>query len=436
MSDISENQLSLNIEVEELSEFEKVKRMKFSSPHQFMINEKVKIVSYNPLSTSNSYNNLINTVLIAYNRVNHTWKLPINHNDSVCCEISSNGSSLYVNPKDLDLVIEDEQDYIAIKKARFEIWDRQLAYLEKEAVILREKALKAYEQIFKAIDEVFKDQWDFYIDKTNQHLNVIILFPEVKISNSLEQKHIIKDLYIRLEFKPDLKLNEMYGCRGVVNNQEYQVKYWHSHLYKGDYFYKWNTWCRGESELAQIYQLNKSTYNIGNLHRFLYQIPEYICWESREGGPYIRIEYIGANNNQPPSIINQSEIDKIYKKLISTTDVFPVKLNVGVKNTLIIEKREVIEELIIPHAKGFTCIKKGDNYILENNNSSVEANLKSWNNSLKDVVMFKFKGQDIKPQIVLTDAKLEGKLTPYPALTTNIINELTNNINKYALQYE
>ncbi len=286
---------------------------------------------------------------------------------------------------------------------------------------------------------MFPERWDYYIDDVIGNLNIILQFPEILISNKDKNKHVIKDLYIKLEFNSELKLVDMLGCRATINHMEYNIQYGHSHLQRSSEFWKWRSWCRGESDFAQAVVLIRNKYLKSNLLRFLYQIPHYLSWESLDGGPYIKIESLKPVNNYPSTVPNSS-VEVVYKAILENVDIIPTRLIANNdKNTFQLEFSK-IEELIFPYTpKNLTCIKNGDNYsIISSENSETKRNVEKWNRNIQSVVAFKFKGDFIKPKVILadnTEVNIDKKV-PYPDLTNQITKRLQDNINKYALQYE
>ena len=140
---------------------------------------------------------------------------------------------------------------------------------------------------------------------------------------------------------------------------------------------------------------------------------------------------INANNNIPGSV-NQVLIDSTYKKLLAQINNIPVKINKELIDVFQIEANEQLEQLILPVAGNAICNKIGNNYVLsgtQNNNQ-----LNDYNREVANITMFKFKGKDIKPQVIpSTDDNKNAVKAPYPSLTQGIAKLLTKQINEYII---
>jgi hypothetical protein len=55
----------------------------------------------------------------------------------------------------------------------------------------------------------------------------MIFFPEITITNSLEESHTIKELYVKIDFIKGsyVKLHKIYGMRTLVTQAELQSGY-------------------------------------------------------------------------------------------------------------------------------------------------------------------------------------------------------------------
>lgn len=411
--------------MEEIVDLHKVK---FTSSNQFLVGEKVKITGYTNTSISN-YNDVIGLVgIIHYNYSNNIVNGYFQDDKKVYI-LANNSSSYVVDVADLDLAIEDEKLYNEIKSVRLAQSELYLKYREVEIELLKKKLYNDNKDILEIFEEVYSNQFDYNFD--NGKLNCLIYFPEITITNSERMSHKIVDLYMKISFRSNKTIYDIKGTRATVTLAERAVNYKHSHMSSSGNFWTWLSCCLGESEFAQTYSLLCNEFNKDNLTRFLYQLPEYLSWESLEGGPYIRMSNINANNNIPGSV-NQVLIDSTYKKLLAQINNIPVKINKELIDVFQIEANEQLEQLILPVAGNAICNKIGNNYVLsgtQNNNQ-----LNDYNREVANITMFKFKGKDIKPQVIpSTDDNKNAVKAPYPSLTQGIAKLLTKQINEYII---
>lgn len=166
---------------------------------------------------------------------------------------------------------------------------------------------------------------------------LIIKFPEIIIKNSRDQKHIIKDLYVRIKFhEPRLieRVNEqannesgyhiefsnlicstyLYGLRGTLSSQEYRHGYLHSHLYsRHNYNLEWGKFCLGSGEINQTLLLlsHIDSYTTELFTLLLLQLEAYVVWESLSGVPYIFMSSITQSPFEPLSRLPSLRITNI-----------------------------------------------------------------------------------------------------------------------------
>lgn len=89
----------------------------------------------------------------------------------------------------------------------------------------------------------------------------------------------------------------LFGTRSTLTPVEYKCGYEHSHLpctnpasmakdIKLTYF----NFCLGEGEICQVFQMLETGFNPDIFTMLLYQIDNYVRWESLDGGPHIKME--------------------------------------------------------------------------------------------------------------------------------------------------
>lgn len=117
--------------------------------------------------------------------------------------------------------------------------------------------------------------------------NLYIHFPIINISNSLEQRHTIKDMYVKIE----INRVYIYGWRKTLSYKEYKSSYSHSHTpFNIGSFSKF---CLGSSVFNSLVMDVMVCKSRANWEMLLLSIENYLSWESLEGGPYRKIADIG-----------------------------------------------------------------------------------------------------------------------------------------------
>lgn len=171
-----------------------------------------------------------------------------------------------------------------------------------------------YAEIQKDNDEYCMSTFDsnYYYQITIQRVvDIITHYPEVKLKNSKNQYHLIKDLFTKIKFTfTDVVHIDFQGMRTSYSETEYQYHYRHSHLHHGEGMVSkmmFTRFCLGSSEVSfAIEFLKNNIINKESIEDSLYLlmnlITAFVKWESLEGGPYIKIETLKANDSLPGSV--------------------------------------------------------------------------------------------------------------------------------------
>ena len=168
------------------------------------------------------------------------------------------------------------------------------------------------DSMITVLNRKYGNNWDFHLrpiypeGKLKFDLSLKILFPEIEISNSRDEKHIIKDLIIIVTFKESDVIESfsicpqnVRGTRASFSYEEWLIGYNHSHLgtYKpqefDNIFYS-SRFCIGngtEVENTMLY-INENGYSEEQFELFLYNIDTMVSWESIEGVPYINMNNV------------------------------------------------------------------------------------------------------------------------------------------------
>ena len=194
--------------------------------------------------------------------------------------------------------------------------------------------------IRETLDEVFPENWDIIIRKnysnslTKEGWNkktpfiaeFVIHFPEITITNSDNEEHIIRDFYIKLipsYSTTGMSFDNFKGKRMSATRREVISSYQHSHQSGRHYTYDrdkedsqftYRGFCLGASEIIQALSMLSSMFSKDRFKLFLYQLEEYLNYESIEGNPYKRISNtIGGGS---PRDLTENSCNSYYKNLL------------------------------------------------------------------------------------------------------------------------
>ena len=232
------------------------------------------------------------------------------------------------------------------------------------------------------------------LSKNKETFNILIHYPEINITNSLNFKHKIQDLFILLVIK-EKKLMNMVGFRSTFTFREIVARYTHSHIHSGIYNYG-TEFCTGDSGSGFNGTYNSMLYNVPTkeqFEHFIHSLTQFLSWESIEGVPYIpliRVDYevdnVGIKINNLPAEFKQELFNCI---LIIPNDRYGY-LDLQINPS---------EELIRLTPNEYKRIKYQDEiYIKRTTVKETE----------KEEFLFKTKNFDIKYKVVKTQNDVEG----------------------------
>ena len=218
------------------------------------------------------------------------------------------------------------------------------AYLERREQIIKEKEEEEKRKIEELkknmvcdsdrIAEIAKDVFGeerIDIIGSGNSFNIIIHFPEIKILNSRNFSHIIRDLYFKTEINinnlTDLyKANiDVYGRRTTLTPAESYSGYAHSHISTG--IGEWSRFCLGSSDFKSVIESLKMSLSEEDWYLFFFSIENYVSWESLEGGPYKFMEGISEGTYNLDISHLENELEKWEKQLPYEVFEFNKKLN-------------------------------------------------------------------------------------------------------------
>jgi hypothetical protein len=155
------------------------------------------------------------------------------------------------------------------------------------------------QELYDIISEIYGEQNVDVID-IDGGFQLNILFKKVDITNSRDVSHKIHDLYVGVQVTGFRMFNEikgnirLVGRRGKITYKEKVNSYSHSHLPRGHS--NWDNFCLGSSDISMLINELKMSFDRDQWYMLFYALPNYVNWESLEGGPHISIQDMTRQN--------------------------------------------------------------------------------------------------------------------------------------------
>lgn len=306
-------------------------------------------------------------------------------------------------------------------------------------------------KIVNILKAVYPERWTINKIPDSTSYYVYILWDDITITNSNNDTHNIKDLYMRFTLSEDLKISTIKGFRGTLSPVEWVYGYQHSHLggnnaKKSCYDEKFSGFCLGggtevPSLMAEIDIAERFDENLYIL--FLYSLDAYVKWESVEGGPYRHMKNINYSTSLTSIPYDgHSSYNNWVRKLIDyyreESENLPVKYNNVSKKFEINYLDLEYNPLLIDACSNFTVLKKGTGVYVNDDDVDLSGILRMCkaenNRSLEAPSLFTFKNKpinrtiDIAPLLDIKDDTV-GERVLDPALSKKIATFLGTTLN-------
>ena len=286
--------------------------------------------------------------------------------------------------------------------------------------------------------DIFGEEFvDIYQDEDDKDfIDLVIYFPEITITNSVELSHTMKDVYFKLEFYKK-KLDSISLARTTLTDKEFKSNYIFSHS-NYDYIGKWGGYlCLGMTAFANIKNKLCNGYLFYNIQAFLLMLKDYLSWESIEGKPY---KYISQINEKGDLYIKSR---RIYRCIESSTAYYKIIKNITDFSYTyeLLEGKYVIkltEESINQIEELLTTNYPESCYYLVNNESCVlnsdinNTSIETIQNTNSEII---FKGNVIKNKIIITDNEvtIEPPKRIHRDTLKEVVSMLENNFKDYLI---
>lgn len=285
--------------------------------------------------------------------------------------------------------------------------------------------------------EVFPQERYDIIDNTenNGSIELIVHYPEIKITNSIELEHIMKDVYIKFTFSKNyicIHKNRYLSHISICRSTYFDFEVWRNYMFSHANAYSLDTFtdriCYGFTTFGDIIDnLKKNKISLQKFSHILLAFEEYLSWESIEGKPYKYIfqfkdtieKYKIYNTDYPYTGTN-------YIYILSNLDNF--KYNFLLKNgkyTIKLEQSTIdnIDELLTKRYPS-ECYYLINNQSYIDDNECVHEKIEKLQGMNTEIV---FKGEIKKINIIETSTETTT-IVPEKRIHRKLLNIIVNNI--------
>lgn len=161
---------------------------------------------------------------------------------------------------------------------------------------------------------------------------LVIHWNEIEVSNERDEKHIIYDLYAKVNFNSNANMIGFELARSSLTPDEMKCGYLFSHIprYSGNIM-NYEKPCLGRGPIKRTITTLSIKYDSDIFKLFLVELDRYVRTESISGGPYIRINEISRNysvlyslGNINVNTIPNDYIVDLYKYIMKTNPIKPI----------------------------------------------------------------------------------------------------------------
>lgn len=228
--------------------------------------------------------------------------------------------------------------------------------------LIYQGSINNLDEIVAVLDEMHSNRWDImFVEHGDAQTNIqqdlgyglkikldfkfIIHYPELVITNTPGNQHLLRDVFVELvktsTTSGKISFNDFKARRLTVTPQEVHHGYSHSHM-SGAYFkfrdsdppqyvtdrermqdtaLDFRGFCKGSSEIINVLSLLVAEYTDDMFRMFLMQLELYLSWESLEGGPHKQMSSIQGVAS--PNSIEDRHKSEVYSKLREREQRYP-----------------------------------------------------------------------------------------------------------------
>lgn len=319
-------------------------------------------------------------------------------------------------------------------------------------------------QVVNSLNKFYKDKFDIQLPEyfqrdvndevvsaqTEISVAVIIKFDEINITNSLNHTALLKDMFVKFDIifnkhgKCKFTQSYIYGVRSTMYAYEIYTGYIHSHLgVRSRQLPTFNNFCLGNGPISMVLiELNNyDKFKIIKFEGFLYQLKNYLSWESIEGGPYIRISqrkkkensnlpfYFNTFYNGNSSNFISLFINKYLEQFIKYTKISFLNNKKDIAVDILPSDEEKLIGFLKPILKENNIQER---YLFaiktETGYTAIDSSTASFNSkSLDNKPMFIFKNEPVKFKVIYEeeqDLQMLQKMILNPVFKIKMINHI------------
>ena len=157
------------------------------------------------------------------------------------------------------------------------------------------------------LDEVHGENYDLQVC-SDGNLDLLIRYPHITITNTKKESREIEELYCVLSFDSYGLLKNFSGFRAKMSFNDVKNGYRHSHLNSRNLenLFTVSTFCTGSTDLTALKSEFMEGFDADRFDLFLYQINNFVEWESLEGTPYVHLSTV---NNRNFTVLSREPLD-------------------------------------------------------------------------------------------------------------------------------
>lgn len=157
------------------------------------------------------------------------------------------------------------------------------------------------------LDEVHGENYDLQVCSSG-HLELLIRYPHITITNTRKESREIEELYCVLTFNKSFLLKGFEGFRAKMSFNDVKNGYRHSHLNSRslESLFSVSAFCTGSTDLTALKSEFMEGFDADRFDLFLYQINNFVEWESLEGTPYVHLSTV---NNRNFTVLSREPLD-------------------------------------------------------------------------------------------------------------------------------
>ena len=334
------------------------------------------------------------------------------------------------------LLIEDNsivKKYTDLRNLETEVDTFQQTVLDNYQ--LRREKIESFKSlgVRKALEDVIKHHFtsdNYEINVSGGDLHIILKYNDITITNSEGDSHFIKSMFVKLIYNLSNNkfVNLLYGKGGELSVKELNCGYVHSHIPSN--VSNWGKFCLGSSEITGILaDLSMNEFNDAKFDLLLYNLAEYIKWESLEGGPHFKIKQLNYGSNNILRITDET-ISEIHKSFIRNTSKFNTMFDYSINKIKV-----NIDDLLI-NSISYNCpIEYKGTYVNDSfiKNLNYDELIERAEDSLDSKDQFKFKDKTYPMMYIEEGLNEQEKLVPHNDIVNGVVEKLENQINNHFL---